>query len=344
MTADGQVRVAAGGASVPAPGSSAAAPDRSAAAPSASAPDPSDAASEQSTVAPDPSAALLEERVAAIAAGYSPGAPAVTAQALRELWLGFTPNRGVELIKAEQRAQYEAAGIPIPVLKAIGRQLAGRAREDVDGYLPLARLLWDEYGREGRVVALIVFGALELAAPETVVPLLRECCRGCVSWEDADRLAMDALEPVVRKRPDEWLERISPWLEDDSPWVRRAGITVVARLPMKHSECTARCLSLTAGLLCDAEPDVRRAVSFSIRMCAKADPVLVRGFLEDHVPGAGAAAVWVLCDAVRSADRKVVPALLPLLPRYEAWLEDPEIGVRDRRSLESAVKVLGAAR
>jgi hypothetical protein len=41
--------------------------------------------------------------------------------------------------------------------------------------------------------------------PERIVPLLKTMCRQCVSWEDADRLAMDALEPVVRKGPDQWL-------------------------------------------------------------------------------------------------------------------------------------------
>ena len=285
----------------------------------------------------------LGGRVAAITAGYSPAAPDATAGALRELWLGFEPNRGVELVKAEQRAQCEAAGIPVPVLKAIGKQLAVAGRTDVDGYVPLARLLWDGYGREGRVVALILFGALEVAAPDVIVPLLRECCRGCASWEDADRLAMDALEPMVRRRSDEWLERISPWLGDKNKWVRRAAVTVVARLPMKHPEYTRRCLELTEELLLDTDADVRRAVSFSIRLCAKADPALVYRFLEARVPTAGPAAVWVLCDVVRSADRKVLPALLPVLPRYEAWLADPRIAARDRRSIESAIKTLQVA-
>jgi len=206
--------------------------------------------------------------------------------------------------------------------------------------VPLARPLWDEYGREGRVVALIVFGALELTAPDTIMPLLRECCRGCASWEDADRLAIDALEPVVRRLSDEWLTRIVPWLGDENKWVRRAAITVVARLPMKRPVFTSRCLALTEQLPLDTDIDVRRAVSFSIRLCAKADPALACRFPEAHVPGAGPVAVWVLCDAVRSADRRIVPALRPLLPRCEAWLADPMPGAQDRRSVEGAIRAL----
>jgi len=51
----------------------------------------------------------LGASVAVFSAGHSPAAPAATARALREVWLAFSPNRGVELIKAEQRARYEAA-------------------------------------------------------------------------------------------------------------------------------------------------------------------------------------------------------------------------------------------
>jgi hypothetical protein len=85
-------------------------------------------------------------------------------------------------------------------------------------------------------------------------------------------------------------------------------------------------------------------VGFCIRLCAEADPALAQSFLERHVPDAGRDAVWVLCDAVRSADRKVLPALRPLLPRYEAWLADPGVGARERRSLESAIEALKGAR
>jgi hypothetical protein len=48
-------------------------------------------------------------------------------------------------------------------------------------------------------------GAMELTYPEKVVPFLREMCRTCLTWEDVDRLAMDALEPIFRKKPEEWL-------------------------------------------------------------------------------------------------------------------------------------------
>lgn len=284
----------------------------------------------------------IPAQVNAILETYDPAAPGVTADALRAVWLEYEP-KGIAAIKAEQREQQETLGIPIPVLKSIGRSVGKVARQRVDDFVPLANTLWDEYGREGRTVALVFLGPMELAHPETIVPLLKTLCRTCITWEDADRLAMDALEPIVREDPARWLGAVEPWLADESKWVRRAGVTVVGRLPMKHPTYTALCLDLTERLLHDTETDVRRAVSFAVRLCARGDVALVRAFLADHVPTQDPAATWVLCDAIRSMAKKLLPELASLLPNYEQWAADPTLSARDRRSVESAIKTLQRA-
>jgi hypothetical protein len=48
----------------------------------------------------------------------------------------------------------------------------------------------------------------------------------------------------------------------------------------------------------------------------------------------------VLCDAIRSMARKLLPDFVTLLPLYEAWAADPTLTARDRRSVESAVRAL----
>ena len=135
---------------------------------------------------------------------YDPTMPQATAGRLRALWLQFE-SKSTGGIKAEQRAQQETVGTPVPALKSVGKELAKVACKHVDEYIPLMRTLWDEYGREGRVVASIPLGKMELAAPEAILPLLKVLCRTCITWEDADRMAMDALEPIVRKDPARWL-------------------------------------------------------------------------------------------------------------------------------------------
>jgi 3-methyladenine DNA glycosylase AlkD len=184
---------------------------------------------------------------------------------------------------------------------------------------------------------------MELSDPETIIPLLMELCRSCVTWEDADHLAMNALEPMVRKSPEVWLGAMESWLADENKWVRRAGVTVLARLPMKHPSFTGRCLELTERLLYDEEVDVKKAVSFAIRLSARGDVPPVCDFLARNVPPADSKATWVLCDAIRSMTKKLLPGFVSLLPLYEEWAADPALGTRERRSIESAVKTLQRA-
>ncbi len=284
----------------------------------------------------------VKTEVRQILDSYDPSAPDVTADALRALWLQFEP-KSIEGIKAEQRKKQETVGIPVSVLKAIGKEVAKVARKRVDDFIPLMRLLWDEYGREGRVVAVVPLGKMELVDPEKLLPLLRRLCRTCITWEDADQLAMNALEPIVRKQPAKGLQAIEAWLRDENKWVRRAGITVVARLPMKHPDYTSECLALTEMLLSEEDTDVKRAVSFAIRLAARGETAPVRDFLAHNVPPEDPAATWVLCDAVRSMTKKFMPEFVPLLPRYEQWAADPALGARERRSVESALRALWRA-
>ena len=97
--------------------------------------------------------AELGDRVQLILAAYDPAAPHATADALRELWLQFEP-KSVGVIKAEQRDEQETVGTPVAATRAIGKEIGKLARKRVVDYVPLARLLWEVYGREGKGVAV----------------------------------------------------------------------------------------------------------------------------------------------------------------------------------------------
>jgi len=280
----------------------------------------------------------ITKRVSELLAEYNSETPKTTANGLRDLWLKFEP-KSIDVIKSEQRQQQETVGIPVPVLKGISKTISKVARKRVAEFIPLARLLWEQYGREGRVVALPIFGAMELTDPETIVPILMELCRECVTWEDCDRLAMDALEPIVRKEPEKWLDTMLPWLEDENKWLRRASVTVIGRLAMKHPAYTTRCLRLTEQLLWDEDMDVKRSVSFAIRLSVRGEVKPVYEFMKRHVPPENPAATWVLCDVIRSMAKAFLNKFVPLLPLYEGWANST-LNAKDRKSIESAIKTL----
>jgi 3-methyladenine DNA glycosylase AlkD len=236
---------------------------------------------------------------------------------------------------------YEAVGTPVPVLRAIGKEVGKRARRRVGDYLPLTGLLWDDYGREGRIVAVVALGPMELADPERVVGILYEMVQTCVFWEDCDQLAMKALEPVLRKDPEVWLERLGAWVTDENKWVRRAAMTAIGRLPMKRAEYTLRCLELLAPALGDPDRDVKRALSFAIRVSARGQIEPVKQFVLDHQDAADADSLWVLCDVIRSMTPAFLPEFVDLLPVYQAWLETAE--PKARRSVEGAIRILEKA-
>jgi 3-methyladenine DNA glycosylase AlkD len=280
---------------------------------------------------------------------YEATGAAATADLLREVWLRGAPSQPPELkpgAKAMMRdwgiedPHYEAVGTPVPLLTAMGREIGKLARKQVPSFLPLIRLLWQEHGREGRIVAVVALGPMELADPETVVPVIYDLAKTCVFWEDCDQLAMKALEPILRKDPGSWLEPLGEWVTDESKWVRRAGIIAIGRLPMKQADYASRCVQLLAPALGDPDTDVKRGLSFALRLCARGQVAPVKEFIDAHQSATDAHSVWVLCDVIRSGWKAQLPHFADLLPLYQTWLETAE--PKARRSVQGAIRRLAA--
>jgi len=273
---------------------------------------------------------------------YRAGAADAVADLLQDVWVRAAP------LPEEQAGRdwgigdvdYLAVGTPVPILRAIGKEIGKRARRDVDAYLPLIHLLWSDYGREGRVMAAVALGPMELAEPERIVPLIHGLAQTCIFWEDCDQLAMKALEPILRREPANWLERLGTWVRDDDKWVRRAALTAIGRLPMEAPDYTARCVALLEPALGDPDRDVKRALSFALRVSARGQVEPVKAFIRDHRDVTDADSLWVLSDVMRSMTRQLLPQFVDLLPVYRRWLETAE--PRAQRSVEGAIRTLKA--
>jgi 3-methyladenine DNA glycosylase AlkD len=285
-----------------------------------------------------------------ILTGFDPENPVVMADELRACWLKAAPSAVPELEDGPKKLMqdwgiddphYESAGVPVPVLNAVGKELGKVGRKRVGDFLPLTQLLWNRYGREGRIVSVVALGPMELADPEAVVPAVYEMAKICVSWEDCDQLAMKAWEPVLRKDPEAWLAPFGAWVKDENKWVRRAAMTALGRLPMKQPQYTARCVELVAPALGDPDTDVKRSLSFALRLAARGEVEPVKQFIRDYQDATDFHSVWVLCDLIRSGWRAQMPEFVDLLPIYQAWLDTAE--PKARRSVQGAIRVLEKA-
>lgn len=261
------------------------------------------------------------------------------ADVFQEAWLSAA-RKSTGGIKSEELAKQKNVGAPVTLLRQIGAEAAKITSQDLNRFLPLAELLWNDYGREGRIVASVILGKMELRDPERVIPYLKKLCRSCITWEDCDQLAMRGLEPIVRKDPEIWLPEMAAWTADSSKWVQRAGVTVVGRLPIKNPSYTKRCLEMIKPLLNAQDEVVRKAVSFAIRVSARGEVVEVVDFLQDLIPHDDHDTIWIFCDVIRNMTKKFLPEFFVLLPLFAEWSKDPSIPPKNLRSIQSAVKAL----
>jgi hypothetical protein len=103
-----------------------------------------------------------------------------TADALEALWLTGDTTQSYQLVRKEQREKLDFKGIKLDILKLIGRE-AGKKAENADDFIPLAELLWNEYGREGRIISVMILGQIVVLSPEKVVQLCRKLVKTSVS-------------------------------------------------------------------------------------------------------------------------------------------------------------------
>jgi hypothetical protein len=117
-------------------------------------------------------------------------------------------------------------------------------------------------------------------------------------------------------------------------------VIVLGRLPLKRPDYARQCLGLIERLLYDDDEDVEKAVSFAIRLVARAEIDPVRDLLTQHIPPENPAATWVLCDVIRSMAKIYLPDFVDLLPLYEEWSVAESLTSKERRSIQSAIKTL----
>jgi 3-methyladenine DNA glycosylase AlkD len=154
--------------------------------------------------------------------------------------------------------------------------------------------------------------------PERTWQLMRRLGRRAADWISVDSLASLFAEGILRE-PFRWAE-IEQLVYAESTWERRLAAATVAVLRSTARELAARGviadrlgpshvtrgLDVLGSLLGDAEPNVRKALSWALRELARVDRAQVTAFVIAQAERAAAEhdgnRAWVIRDALSKLD------------------------------------------
>lgn len=199
-------------------------------------------------------------------------------------------------------------GVRWPLLHELGRVLRPALRETSPSLvLDLAtRLALASPTRDERLMALPCLRACLTAEPERSWQLLRRMAHAAPDWITVDSLA-DVFAQGVLTEPFRWAE-LEQLIYSERAMERRLVGATLARLPHgvpmreRPSLRVAPVLTLVGDLIGDADPWVRKSLSWALREWSRVAPAPVGVFLErqaldarDHADGHRA---WVVRDSL----------------------------------------------
>jgi 3-methyladenine DNA glycosylase AlkD len=224
-----------------------------------------------------------------------------------------------EAYRSEQRrvapGLERAIGVRSPLIRALvaGLRPALRQARPAEA-LWIAERLSREPDIELRQVALAFLRRSLPADPERTWQLLRRLGRRANDWISVDSLAFLVAEGILRE-PFRWAE-IEQLVYAESAWERRLAAATVAVLRSTARDLAARRaianalaptevtrgLAVIGSLIGDADPNVRRALSWALRELAPVDRDQVAAFMRAQADRAAAERdgnrAWVLRDAL----------------------------------------------
>ena len=220
----------------------------------------------------------------------------------------------------------DAMGVRNPLADALvaGMRPALRRARPAEA-LWIAERLSREPEIEMRRVALAFLRRSLPDDPERTWQLIRRLGRRASDWISVDALAGLVAEGILRE-PFRWAE-IEQLVYAESPWERRLVAATVAVLRSAARGLAARGriagrlgpadvfrgLAVIGSLIGDADPNVRKALSWALRELAPVDRTAVAAFLRAQAERAAADRdgnrAWVIRDALVKLDRGEAEAI-----------------------------------
>jgi hypothetical protein len=235
----------------------------------------------------------------------------------------------------------EIMGIRNALLGAVSRGLRSSTRHDRSStLLDIAEHLGHEGPLELHWLAFDLVERAIATEPERAWQLIRRESRSTADWITVDSLARVAGRGILGE-PYRWAE-LEQLVYSPSRWERRLVGSTVATIPYldrtagRRPAVARHGLDVIGDLIGDAEPDVRKSLSWALRNLCVVDTPAVIAFLERETGRAAATGdghrAWVIRDSLTR-----VPA--PVAAR----LRDALAGIRRRPGAPSTSRASATA-
>jgi 3-methyladenine DNA glycosylase AlkD len=200
-------------------------------------------------------------------------------------------------------------GVRTPLLQAIARGLrpAVRSASPAEA-LWLAERVAGATAFESRTIAVVLLRRSLPVDPERSWQLIRRMATGAASWVEVDTLARVTALGIVHESY-RWAE-LGQFVYSPSRWERRLVGSTIASIPLElPSESRgglagSPALDLLGSLMGDPEPDVQKALSWTLRTWARVDPDGVASMLAAEtgraVSGDDGHRAWVIRDSLQA--------------------------------------------
>lgn len=195
------------------------------------------------------------------------------------------PVRAVQQ-QAYMKSALPYRGVTAPELRRVARPLIRASPLDRAEFEVAIRTLVDHpVAREDYYLALEIARHRVHASLQTpdLLPLYRHVVVATAWWDVVDATAGDLVGSIVARYPEQ-KALMRAWARDDDLWLRRTAI--LCQLGWRDATDTALLAEVieanVEGTLFGSVFWIRKAIGWSLRQYARADPEWVRGFVSAH--------------------------------------------------------------
>lgn len=126
--------------------------------------------------------------------------------------------------------------IPSEVITFVSASIVTQLGKKHAKYIPFYLYLWDKKGEYGRSAFIVMLSRLLRKAPETYFEVLEHAMNNSSPAELASLLER-VLLPILRKKPEKYLNKVFVWNADPDLEIRKASVTLLIKLMKREPQC-----------------------------------------------------------------------------------------------------------